>query len=276
MKNDQIEGQDALRTCAIGIRLNSVQRGVIWTGLNRIVLAYATFRETGSADGYPFRIHPLATIPRPGLSPGVFKAEFMQLIIDLWMQLKPSKSKRMRLRLNFLQLSACILAVRIGKDYERLRLKRKISVEDKRAARRVIASLERELKRARQAYAADMGEDAYKQMRAAWLEHLRWIRMHLVYFRRLRVRTQQRRVHKMIIDYGHERARAGLFARDLQPPDDRDLRRLVRLALRYIRRGRIRLFMQNLMSNPTFAAEFFANFVEDRRDLQPVKLTFPN
>jgi hypothetical protein len=182
----------------------------------------------------------------------------------------------MRLQLNFVQLSACILAVRIGKDYERLRLKRKILLERKQVMKRVIASLERELKRARRAYAAEMGEDSYKQIRKMWLEHLRWIRMNLVYFRRLRLKTQQRRVHKMIVDYGYERARAGLFARDLQPPEDRDLRRLVRLALRYIRRGRIRLFIQNVMNNPRFAAEFFANFIEERRDLQPVPLTFPN
>lgn len=86
MKNDQIEEQATFRTCAIGVRFNSVQRAVIWPGLNRIVLAYATHRETGSADGYPFRIHPLAIIPRPGLSPGVFKAELMQLITDLWVR----------------------------------------------------------------------------------------------------------------------------------------------------------------------------------------------
>lgn len=276
MKNDQIEEQATFRTCAIGVRFNSVQRAVIWPGLNRIVLAYATHRETGSADGYPFRIHPLAIIPRPGLSPGVFKAELMQLITDLWVRSKPSKSQRVRLQLNFLELSACILAVRVGKDYERLRLRRKISIERKRAMKRVISSLERELKRARRTYAADMGEDAYKQMRAAWLEHLRWIRMHLVYFRRLRVNTQPRKVHKMIVDYGYERARSGLFARDLQPPEDRDLRRLVRLALRYIRRGRIRLFMQNLLNNETFAARFFADFIEDRRDLLPVQLLFQN
>ena len=46
--------------------------------------------------------------------------------------------------------------------------------------------------RARRAYAADMGEDAYKKMRAAWLEHLRWIRMQLVYFRPWRVKRNNR------------------------------------------------------------------------------------
>jgi hypothetical protein len=190
--------------------------------------------------------------------------------------MKTAKSRRIRLHLNFLQLSACILAVRIGKDYDRVRLKRKISIERQQGMRRVISSLERELKRARRAYAAEMGEDMYKHMRTVWLQQLRWIRMNLVYFRPIRVKTQRRKVARMIIDYGYERARAGLFARDLVPPEERDLRRLVRLAVRYIRRGRIRLFIQNLMTNPTFAAEFFANFIEERRDLQPVPLTFPN
>jgi hypothetical protein len=272
----QSNQQGLFRTCTVGVRFNPVQRGLIWPGLNRIVFAYITFRETGSADGYPFRVHPLATVPRPGLSPGRFKAEFMEMIIDLWTRMKTAKSRRIRLHLNFLQLSACILAVRIGKDYDRVRLKRKISIERQQGMRRVISSLERELKRARRAYAAEMGEDMYKHMRTVWLQQLRWIRMNLVYFRPIRVKTQRRKVARMIIDYGYERARAGLFARDLVPPEERDLRRLVRLAVRYIRRGRIRLFIQNLMTNPTFAAEFFANFIEERRDLQPVPLTFPN
>ena len=123
-----------------------------------------------------------------GVSPGTFNSAFMEMITDLWSRIKPARSKRIRLQLNFVQLSACILAVRIGKDYERLRLKRKISIERRRAMKRVVSALERELKRARRAYAADMGEDAYKKMRAAWLEHLRWIRMQLVYFRPWRVR----------------------------------------------------------------------------------------
>jgi hypothetical protein len=271
-----LDEQDAFRTCAIGVRFNPAQRSLMWPGLNRMVLAWMTFRETGSADGYPFRVHPLASVPRPGLSPGVFKAEFMDIITDLWARIKPARGKRIRLQLNLLQLSACILAVRIGKDYDRLRLKRKISDERKSAMTRTIASLARELNRARRAYAADMGEDAYKHLRETWFEHLGWIRMHLVYFRPLRAKTQRRRVEKMIIDYGYERARAGLFARDLQPPEPRDLRRLVRLAIRYIRRGRIRLFIQKLMNNESFAAEFLANFIEARRELQPVNLTFPN
>jgi hypothetical protein len=275
-KNHQIENQELCRDCTICVRFNPVQRGLIWPGLNRIVLGYMTFRETGWADTYPFQVHPLATVPKPGFSPGTFKVELMQMITDLWSRIKPARGRRIRLQLNFFQLSACILAVRIGHDYERLRLKRKISVERKRAMRRVIASLERELKRARRTYASEMGEDAYKCMRETWFEHLRWIRMHLVYFRPVGVTTQLRKVHKMIIDYGYERARAGLFARDLQPPEPCDLRRLVRLAIRYIRRGRIRLFMQNLMNNHTFAAEFFANFIEARRQLRPVNLAFPN
>jgi hypothetical protein len=130
-----MEERDTFNKCAIGVRFNPVQRGIIWAGLHRIVLAYTTFRETGSADGYPFRIHPLSSIPRPGLSPGTFNSAFMEMITDLWARIKPARGKRIRLQLNFVQLSVCILAVRIRKDYERLRLKRKISIEQKRAIR---------------------------------------------------------------------------------------------------------------------------------------------
>jgi hypothetical protein len=171
--------------------------------------------------------------------------------------------------LGVVQLSACILSVRVGRDYERIVLKKKYTSIENRVASGVIDSLERELKRARRAFAADVGESAYKALRDRWFANLRWIRMHLAYFRPTRIRTQLRRSQKMVIDFCCERATRGLIRRNLEPPQD--LRRLVRLAVRYIRRGRIQLFIQQLTNNPPFAAEFLANFIEARRDLVPIQ-----
>ena len=98
-----MEVQDTFSNCAIGVRFNPVQRGIIWRGLHRIV-GHTTFRETGSADGYPFRIQPLSSIPRPGVSPGTFNSAFMEVITDLWERIKPARGKRIRLQLNFVQL----------------------------------------------------------------------------------------------------------------------------------------------------------------------------
>jgi hypothetical protein len=195
----------------------------------------------------------------------------MQIIIELWAKLKGTDRKRIRLRLDFIQLSACILGVRIGKDYEKIRLRRSHSREQKRALQRTISTLERELKRARRAYAAEMGEPNYQQMRGTWSGHLRWVRMNLVYFRPIRVKTQHRLVQRMLIDYCCERAKVGLAKRRLAAPGERDMRRLVRLAVRYIRRGRIRLFVQQLINNPPFAEVFLAGFIDARRELSPLQ-----
>ncbi len=102
--------------------------------------------------------------------------------------------------MTFVDLSACIFAVRIGREYERHVQEKKHKVRENLEAKTVIASLERQLKRARRAYAADDGESAYKEMRARWFAHLRWMRMHLAYFRPQRIKTQPRLLQRMVVD----------------------------------------------------------------------------
>jgi hypothetical protein len=270
--NSKVEAEK-MKICAIPVRLTLQQRAFIWPGLNLMTLGYITHRETGSARySYPFRVHPLEIRPRPGEDPGTFGDQIMQAIMDLWAKLKGKKQKRVRLRLTFIGLSACILAVRVGREHERRLQKKKHTFLENRAAVAVIASLERELKRARRAYAAEAGEPAYKAMRALWFAHLRWTRMHLVYFRPQRVKTQLRRVQRMLIDEGCERAKAGLINKNFEPPPEKELRRLVRLAVRYIRRGRLSTSVRGLIGNPRLAERFLSAFVLDRRDLNPIAI----
>src|SRR6266852_3149028 len=167
-----------LETGVVGVRLTPVQLRVIWPGLNALVNSYLTNQETGSSIySYNFRLHPLQDRPRPGKNQG-----------------------RLRLRMTFVDLSACIFAVRIGREYERHVQEKKHKVRENLEAKTVIASLERQLKRARRAYAADDGESAYKEMRARWFAHLRWMRMHLAYFRPQRIKPQPRLLQRMVVD----------------------------------------------------------------------------
>jgi hypothetical protein len=265
----QLAGEEALNLSVVGVRFNPRQRRMIANGLHQMVVAYLTFKDSGSAHGFPFRVvHPLALPAQPWEGPGTFNGEFMQMILELWAQLKGVCHKRTRARLHFIQLSACILGLRIRMDFERVKLKKKHSIDDKRATKRVIKMLERQLKRARRLYAAEASEAEYKQTRIRWFSHLRWVRMNLVHFRRYRPKTQIRRVHKMIIDWGCDLVRAMLYLRDLEPPAD--LRKLVRLALRYVRRGRYNFTERVLRSSAGFAGEFLFDFIEERRELVPV------
>jgi hypothetical protein len=172
--------------------------------------------------------------------------------------------------MTFIDLSACIFAVRIGREFQRHVQGKKQTVRENLEAKAVIASLERQLKRARRAYAADAGESAYKEMRVGWFAHLRWMRMHLVYFRPQRIKTQPRLLQRMIVDRTYESAKAGILKRQYEPPPEKELRRLVRLYLRYVRRERRAATIGMLMNRPRLAEELLSNFVLDREDLNPI------
>jgi hypothetical protein len=260
-----------LETGVVAVRLTPVQLRVIWLGLNALVNSYLTNQETGSSIySYNFRLHPLQDRPRPDKDPGTFGQTIMQRILELWKKLKGKTQRRLRLRMTFVDLSACIFAVRIGREYERHVQKKKHKVHENLEAKTVIASLERQLKRARRAYAADDGESAYKDMQARWFAHLRWMRMHLAYFRPQRIKTQPRLLQRMIVDQACKSARAGILKRKYEPPPERELRRLVRLYLRYIRRGRRGVTIQVMINRPRLAEELLSNFVLDQKDLTPI------
>ena len=255
----------------IGVRLTPGQLRFVWLGLDAMVKSYLTHQETGSSIfSYNFRVHPLEERPRPGRNPGGFGQTIMQELIELWMKLNGRTQTRLRLRINFIDLSACIFAVRVGREYERHVQKKKHKVLENLEAKTVIANLERQLKRARRAYAADAGESAYKEMRARWFAHLRWIRMHLAYFRPQRIKTQPRLLQRMIVDQACESARAGILKRKYEPPPEKELRRLVRLYLRYVRRGRRGVTIQVMINRPRLAEELLSNFVLDQKDLTPI------
>jgi hypothetical protein len=255
----------------IGVRLTPSYLRLIGVGLHALVNSYLTHQETGSSIySYNFRLHPLQDFPCPGKNPGTFGQTIMQGIVELWIRLKGKTKSRLRLRMNFVDLSACIFAVRIGREYERLVQEKKHKIRENLEAKSAIASLERQLKRARRAYAAENGESAYKEMRTRWFAHLRWMRMHLAYFRPRRIKTQPRLLQRMIIDEACESAKAGILKRRYEPPPEKELRRLVRLYLRYVRRGRRGITTQMMITRSRLAEELLSNFVMDRKDLSPI------
>jgi hypothetical protein len=262
--------QNESKTGVIGLRLTPSQLRLIWPGLNTLVNSLLTRQETGSSIySYNFRLHPLEDRPRSGQNPGTFGQTIMQDVVELWKKFKGNDRKRLRVRMTFVDLSACIFAVRIGREYERLVQGTKHKLRENLETKTVIARLERQLKRARRAYAAEVGESAYKEMRAGWFAHLRWMRMHLAHFRPQRIKTQPRLLQRMIVDQTCESAKTGILKRRYEPPPENELRRLVRLYLRYVRRERRAVTIGMLMNRPRLAEELLSNFVLDREDLNP-------
>jgi hypothetical protein len=83
--------------------------------------------------------------------------------------------------------------------------------------------------------------------------------------RRRRHISRRRRV---IIDQLCTRAKAELIDRGNTVPADAELRQLVRLALRYVRRGRTKYGVRDLLKDEAFGASRMANFITVRLQKQ--------
>jgi hypothetical protein len=146
---------------AIRLRLSKSQMTVIWPGLDLIVRNRLTEIRTGeSPNSYPFRNLPL---PR-GYDSGTWSEAMMNRIFDLWGRLQPKAKTGGRVRLNFVELRVAALAARItlklkrvavdnarrwdAKTKKRCRLDRSAIENLERSTKRVITSLERQMKRA--------------------------------------------------------------------------------------------------------------------------------
>jgi hypothetical protein len=141
-----------------------------------------------------------------------------------------------------------------------------------RRAQRTITSLERHLKRANR-LALKSNPDDFAAKRARWKKHLRWMRLHLTYFKALtpvlkgRKTIQQRTLDELVLLAEH-----GLRNENLQPPDDFVLRRLMRMYVRSARRGREQYTPRYILENKrTFTGCWYlAKFVERRSNLKPL------
>jgi hypothetical protein len=189
-----------------------------------------------------------------------------------------------------IEIRIAIFAVRVNLDLRRKRKHdaRKASVEAKRRmgidtkslsalarrSRRTIATLERHLKRSNRAAIAILTNEVYEAVTWAWREHLRWMRLHLAYFKPLPpIITGRKLRQQAIIDSLVDMATQGLRNKGVQSPNEFELRRLMRLFARSSRRGyRGSYTIQFMMKHSTnFTAKWYlANFVLDRVDLKPL------
>ena len=168
------------------------------------------------------------------------------------------------MRMNAVQIRAAIFAVRTNlarirrlrydlrsqksedkaqrkwKAEEKVRLK----VDDnsfalaRRRAPRTIASLERHLKRANRLLISSTSREEYDARTARWRQHLRWMRLHIAYFKSWPtvlpgMKTRQQRQ----LDELAELAKLGIRDAGLKAVDDVELRRLMRLYARSARGG---------------------------------------
>lgn len=237
------------------MRLTETQISVIWPGLNHIVCACLTREVAGQAlTSYPFEIQPLP----PGFDSGTFRPSMMDRIKRLWTKLRPkAKTNRGgRIQMDAFELRAAILSARNSLKIQRVkahdsrtldaRTKRQIGIDIQAICKleemtqRVIRSMERYTKKANRRFLAQASQKEFKALSMEWQSHLRWIRFHLTYFKPFRaLGPSHKNMQRKTIDQLVKMARQAITDQGFEPPDLGEIRRVIRLFVRYSRRGRL-------------------------------------
>jgi hypothetical protein len=269
---------------AIRLRLSASQISVIWPGLDLLVTSYDSRQHKGgSRYEYPFMIYP----PPAGFDRGKFDQGMMDEVLGLWKRLRPRVKSGGRVQMDTIEFRAAIFAIRANLDKDRkLRHDRRrwspkeevrFQIDDEYLAKlkiksqRVIASLERHMKRANRALIKSITKEQLTLLMNAWSAHLRSMRLHLVYFKPLRPVNRDRKIRQQaILDELMKMADRGIRNAGYQPPDKQELRRMMRLYASSARRWREGPYtLQFMMEHKTnFSATWYlSEFVIRRLDL---------
>ncbi len=269
---------------AVKIRLSKTQMSIIWPGLNFLVIALLSREKLGTCEfAYPCRVCPL---PR-GFDDGTYRPAMMDRIRALRIRMKPLAKTGGRAEMNDIDIRAAIYAARVNlqllrrnvhdarrkdaKTNKTLGLDRAAIKKRKQQTGPVIKSLERDLKRATRSSLKITSRSEFAQMSKDWRSHLLWMKFHLAYFKQVIGVKRRGVVRRMVIDQLTVIAEKAIRYEGFEIPDSRDLRQIIRLYLRYSRRGRIgtfhfRYMLQNGQRRE--AQEFLFEFVKKRIKLK--------
>ena len=138
----------------------------------------------------------------------------------------------------------------------------------KAKAKAVIHALERHQKRANRALIRAVGKKQYIGRMLAWKAHLRWMRLHIAYYKSwARPVHGRRKRHQRDLDELTEMAELAVRGEDHRAPGKKRLRNLMRLYARYSRSGRRGYWsVRSLLENKdTYRAQWkLAQFVIKR------------
>lgn len=179
----------------------------------------------------------------------------MARIVALWKRLNPKAKVGGRVAMDAIELRATIFSIRAyvdsirGRRHSRRRSSSKVKslllLDDesydklKVRSKRIIVTLERHLKRANRALQRSIPQSSFAALMRAWKAHLRWMRLHIAYFKppprvvRGRKLQQQRALDELM-----EMAEQAIRHEGFRPPDSKELRRMMRPYASSARRGR--------------------------------------
>jgi hypothetical protein len=216
----------------------------------------------------------------------------MDEVIGLWKRLKPKAMTGGRVQMNAIELRASIFSVRVNLDYFRSRrhFYRRLKSKDKAVFRlddesfdqlikrshRVIHTLERHTKRANRTSVKQVSRDAYGLLMDAWRLHLRWMRLHIAYFKPPRgIRGRKVQQQKMLVEM-MQMAEDAIQNEGYEKPESKDLWKIVRLYARSARRSREGIYnIHYMIRNKLLAGPrvYLVDFILKRLKLKELSKT---
>jgi hypothetical protein len=207
--------------------------------------------------------------PAPTTLTGHYDEQFMKAVLQVGhaMYLRRASGGRFQ-SFSCFHLAACAFGVRVTL----LRLRRgEITVQAKNpeaSARRLLGRIENARRRARTAFIIERGAAAYQQRAEAWRLFIEWMRWYFLQgygVSRKRhlpsVRKHQRHRIALLMEW----AQSALTSRESVVPPEAELRRLIRMAVRYVRRRRTGFTnMLDLKRSRQETAIWLAKFIEIR------------
>jgi hypothetical protein len=239
------------------IRLSARDLELLFAGLDWIVGNCNLYRTKGQV----FHGRPDLRWNQ-NLNKGIYDQRLLERMLALHATIRSLKvGGRLRMATP-VEFAVCSLAVRVAVTRHRHghRLLDIAGVDS--ASGRLLRRLETVRKRAKRAEVRRLGAGGYQEAAHAWREFSTWLRVHLLDCScKCKRRSSPLRGRRVLVTQFSEWARDELIDRKHKVPDNRELRRLVRLGLRYVRRGRSRFILRDLLNDKITTAAHFANFV---------------
>lgn len=243
-------------------RVTARQSQLLDIGLRPILLAYTNWQHSGQFPA-----------PHPQLTGnlvndrGGYDEQLMRGVVQLAATLQRMQHRPGRLYLcEYSDITALQLALRLALERLRHGHEKAWAPRLERSAKHLMLRLDALRCRVKRALIARSGHPVFSKVSQQWRAFVHWMRLHLLYCRcKWRIPNATYGIRRRRLDMLCEWAQAGLLNLNEPLPYPRELRRLVRLAVRYIRRDRRPYPLATLVNHPEFAASRLADFIIRRR-----------
>jgi hypothetical protein len=244
--------------CTLTTRFTSKQVDLLYVGLRPLILNHFNLIQTGRSPGAHPDLLTLNFFHRRGL----YNEEFMQAIVALWKDFQFGRGKQCRIPVDYVKVAACALAVRTALRQIRHGHLAAWRPGIQATANGLLRQLEALRKRLKRQTIKTEGHHAFRDLASRWNQFLTWLRLTLLTCPCLIRRPDPvYRNWQQLIDEMVRVTIAELQAERHNIPPARIMRKLVRDALKNVRRLRTPWTIPLLRRNPSIAAWWFGEYV---------------